>query len=108
MSSMLRKEAMVMSIRYVHHFRVPTNKMVKIVEFGCEMWIRFLYLPIHTEYIDENSVYSEIPVVRMAVHPGGAVAITLTQYSSPTDPAMVAFSTHHIPHLVSKVSHIVI
>ena len=48
------------------------------VEFGCEMRIRFLYPAIHTEYIDENSVYSEILAVHMAVHPGGAVAITLT------------------------------
>ena len=43
------------------------------VEFGCEMCIRlFLYPAIHTEYIDDNSVYS------MAEHPGGAAAITLT------------------------------
>ena len=31
-----------------------------------------LYLAIHTEYIDDNSVYSEILAVHMAVHPGGA------------------------------------
>ena len=43
------------------------------------MWIRlFLYPAIHTEYIDDNTVYSEILAVYMTVHPGGAVAITLT------------------------------
>ena len=50
------------------------------LDVRCEMWIRlFLYPAIHTEYIDDNSVYSEILPVHMAVHPGGAVAITLTQ-----------------------------
>ena len=49
------------------------------VEFGYEMCIRlFLYLAIHTEYIDDNSVYSEILAMYMAVHPDSAVAITLT------------------------------
>ena len=54
---------------------VKSGKWCRIVtvEFGCEMCIRlFLYPAIHTEYIDDNSVYS------MAEHPGGAAAITLT------------------------------
>jgi len=47
------------------------------IEFACEMWIRlFLYPAIRTEYIDDNSMYSETLAVHMAVHPGGAVAIT--------------------------------
>jgi len=58
-----------LTVRYFM-FRQPIS-----VEFGCEMCIRlFLYPAVHTEYMDDNSVYSEI----LAVHPGGAVAITLT------------------------------
>ena len=41
-----------------------------------------MYPTIHTEYIDDNSMHSEILAVHMAVHLSGAVTITLTQQKS--------------------------
>jgi len=98
--------------------------LAQSVEFGCEMCIRFLYLTIHTEYIDENSMHSEILAVHIAVHPGSAsrqcsrynlnlIQSSLSGKSMPftwTSPAPAATVTNltsrldHIPHCIWYVS----